>query len=207
MLSFDFFDFSQSTNLKILSLADCSNVCFPLLPTSVETLDLTGCIYDDTRQDISCARLEATHLPELNVLLIANYHAISAVSLMSLLKPSRGKLKKLSIEACRMLTAMDYAVLIQEGFLSMVSQLNLGSSDVGDDIIEQLATNLQNLRFLDLSCTIVTGIGVKALTLQKNRTLERLNLKNCTSVNIDAVEYARSRGITVDFSFPDPRRR
>lgn len=174
---------------------------FPLLPISVETLDFSSCLYDPSYL------FHANDLPALTGLSIADHYHISARSVLSLLKSSKGTLKTLNVKGCHNLFSIDYFTLIQEGYLNMVTQLGLGSYEVGDEIIESLATNLPHLKILDLDSTKVTGIGVKALALKESCMLERLILKNCEHVSTDATEYARSRGIIVHFSMPDARRR
>lgn len=197
------FDFSSLKNLQSLDLSHSGRFCFPLLPISVETLDLSSCIYDLYGVSESKARLKATHLPALTGLSVAGDHYTTDPTVLSLLKANKGNLKSLNIKGCHNLTPTDYYTLIREGFLDTVTQLGLGVHNIGDEIIESIATNLSHLKILDLDSARVTGIGVKALALQKNRTLERLILKNCEYVSVDAVEYARARGIIVHFSSPD----
>ena len=65
---------------------------------------------------------------------------------------------------------------------------------------KKLALNLPKLKILDVSLTEITGVGVKALCLKKGARLEKLNLDHCEKVSVDAVEWARKRGVEVQYN-------
>lgn len=60
---------------------------------------------------------------------------------------------------------------------------------------------LPNLRTLDLSETDITGVGVKHAL--KATHLERLVVNNCRKIGIDAIDWARSQGVRVDYRMSD----
>lgn len=172
---------------------------FPLLPASVETLNLSGCLYSPMGETMSKANFEACHLPVLTSLSVANFYKIDAKSLISLLKPNQGQLKTLNIKGCHSLSVMDHIDLIEEGFLDKVTHLGLGFFEAGDEIMRSLASKLEYLKVLDIENASITGFGLKALTLGEY-PLERLILNHCSSVSRDAIEHVRSQGVFVHTS-------
>ncbi len=79
-----------------------------------------------------------------------------------------------------------------------------GSRYFADDMAFVVADTMKDLLHVDLRLTRVTGCGVKRL-VQALPQLKLLNLNDCFDVNSDAVDWARSQGITVLFQFADRR--
>jgi len=95
--------------------------------------------------------------------------------------------------------------ILTEPRLRHVKYLGLeGSRYFADDMAFVVADTMKDLLHVDLRLTRVTGCGVKRL-VQALPQLKLLNLNDCFDVNSDAVDWARSQGITVLFQFADRR--
>lgn len=176
---------------------------FPSLPSSLQDLDLSNCLYVDRLSDISYANIISSPLPKLRSLSIrCNYHIFSE-HLWTLLGPSEGNIEKLNIGGCNNPGVTHWNLLISRGILRNTTNLNLSFCDINDQTLILLAANAPRLRLLDLNSTMITGVGVKALFSNLDSKLKRLNLNSCKLVSIDAVEYARSHSVKVEFYFPD----
>lgn len=145
--------------------------------------------------------LEAS-LSNLTNLSLSFLSKMSPPDLQALLEPSKGQLLKLDISGC-LLHNSDIAKLIQRNFLNSVVELRLRTTSVNDTIAESIAKNMHHLQVLDLGSTKVTGVGVKSLVVSPDINLKTLGLQNCTSVSVDAVDFARSKGLNVTYGFSD----
>ncbi|KAL9121791.1 MAG: hypothetical protein Q9187_001643, partial [Circinaria calcarea] len=81
--------------------------------------------------------------------------------LQALLGPGKGLLKKLSLVYC--IVVDDISSLVQDGYLTEVTELSFRNSSIDDTIAELIAEKLPRLKILDLATTGITGVGVKAL--------------------------------------------
>lgn len=196
-------DFSALTQLRQLSLAHSIGLGFPQLPPSISSLDLTDSGSKTGRTIDSMFSMLNCSLPALRSLSLVNFYDLEIAEFSELLRPSQGRIQSLNIRGCHKLDVAGIHRLLRLGFLDGVVKLGLGDSAVNDALAEALATRLHHLKVLDLESSKVTGVGVKALVLKPHAKLEYLNLKNCASVHVDAVEFARSQGVAVQFSFPD----
>ena len=66
-----------------------------------------------------------------------------------------------------------------------------------DQRISAIVESLPKLRYLNLSGSKVTGVGVKEALKLKH--LERLVLDDCRDLGFDAVEWAREKGVQVQY--------
>lgn len=92
------------------------------------------------------------------------------------------------------------SLLLSSPRLSNLEHLTLsGSHEIVDDIAEIAASTFSLLETLDLTSTAVTGYGLKKI-VEGCSSLKYVRLDQCTKCSPDAVEWARSRGIKVDYS-------
>lgn len=80
-----------------------------------------------------------------------------------------------------------------------VEELSLASLIIRERRILEIITLYPNLERLDVSGTKVTGVAVKQLVKMGIRWLK---LDECSEVSPDAVDYARGKGVDVQFNFP-----
>lgn len=69
--------------------------------------------------------------------------------------------------------------------------------DCDDSQLNEIVSALPKLRVLDLTGSVITGVGVK--TARRKTRIKELNLTNCRKVEVDAVEWARSEGVKVKY--------
>jgi F-box/TPR repeat protein Pof3 len=79
-----------------------------------------------------------------------------------------------------------------------LEELSLSTMQLNDKRVLQIIELYPKLRKLDVSGTRVTGVSVRAFI---NRGITSLNLDECVDVGEDAVAWARSKGVDVDFNF------
>lgn len=83
-----------------------------------------------------------------------------------------------------------------------LTTLHLNGHAISDEHCEQLARDTAPQPVdVSLAGTSVTGFGVKRLVLSM-RNLLLLDVSNCRSLGVDAVEWARSRGLKVKHMRP-----
>lgn len=196
-------DLSKLENLRSIRLDQLLMVAFPKLPATVQKLDLSANYRMDFWSLESCQNLQACNLLGLESLALRSVPYITGESLMVLLNPSKGKLKELDISGCGGIDKTAVDTLITGEYLDGIEDLNLSKLDIDDSVAEALARSAPKLKRLDLSSTDITGVGVKALALKPQSTFAELTINSCVGVSIDAVEFAKSKGIKVTFTFPD----
>ena len=192
-------DFSCLAKLQNLKIARLGTAVVPQLPPSLRTLLMEENCY--TRP---LSHNSAHHdLPYLVHLSMAGWHNLTFVELLSWLESSKGKITRLDISDCFMLQSDNFQELVQLGYLDQVEELNLNKSSVDDAAVTLLSRRASSLKSLELARTKISGIGVKALVTGLPGKLKYLNLSDCRSTSVDAVDFARSRGVTVSYSFAD----
>ncbi|KAI5244142.1 hypothetical protein E4T43_03854 [Aureobasidium subglaciale] len=74
------------------------------------------------------------------------------------------------------------------------------NSSVNDEVANHIASNMKQLRDIDLSSTMITGACVRALVEGLKSTLRTLKFVNVWHCSPDAPEWAREQGISVQYS-------
>ncbi|MCJ1234631.1 hypothetical protein MMC14_002592 [Varicellaria rhodocarpa] len=193
-----FLDISSLTHLSSLNLSGLVQTDFPRLPPSLRILDMTDCNTLEFDLAITEINLATFPLPNLISVTLPFARNISLAVIHLLFEPNKGKLTKLDIGGATF--NIDVSELITAGYLAEVTELRLRNRLVNDTVAKKLALNLPKLKILDVSLTEITGVGVKALCLKKGARLEKLNLDHCEKVSVDAVEWARKRGVEVQYN-------
>ena len=195
----ELFDFRALKYLEILDLGVGGASQFPLLPPSIRNLSVASNLRSEDFAD--------SHLPNIESLTVYTGFPFEATGLLSLLGPSKGKLKELHLTA-RFFGARGYGSrvfqrLIDEGLLSEMITLSAINTGLDDEVVVLIANNLPRLRILSLEGSLITGVGVKALVLKPGDKLEMLDVRKCDHLSHDAVEWARSKGVHVLSGFSD----
>ncbi|MCJ1322703.1 hypothetical protein MMC15_008052 [Xylographa vitiligo] len=194
-------DYSSLTSLRSLSLTDVDIATFPCLPLSLQSLTLVNAWGIGSRSDVADAYMERNDFSALTSLTVSAARFLRPVVVAGLIGSGRNKLQKLDLRDFD--TSLGIAALINEGHLAEVTDLRLSNADVSDDLAGLVARSCPKLKAFDASYNMkLTGVGVKALVL-KEGGIQRLNLDHCVGVGSDAVEYARGKGVVVQFTFPD----
>ena len=84
-----------------------------------------------------------------------------------------------------------------------VEDLSLAGAWLRDGEVIPIVDLYPNVSTLDVSYTRVTGVAVKHFV---NMGVKRLKVNECLEISPDAVEYARGKGVDVEFNFPSRRR-
>lgn len=175
----------------------------PRLPSSLRTLEMAQCHITYLAHNGGSVGFSHVSLPQLTHLSLAQWPSLSLEQLRAFLEPSRGELIHLDISGCYDIMYEHLEDLITLGLFKKIEILKLKACMINDEVAILLARNGPRLKVIDLACTKVSGVGVKALVTGLQGKLERLCLDECRSTSIDAVEFARSRGVKVAFGFPD----
>lgn len=194
-------DFSNLHQLQHLNISGLIATLPPQLPSTLRTLSMTNCDCFPRTQGVSFANFD---LPQMIRLSLAGWSTLSLGDLQACLIPSKGKVMHLDIGGCIALSSANLKELITHGYLEGIEDLVLKSCNMDDEVAMLIARNLRRLKNLNLACTKITGVGVKALIIGLEGKLEHLCLDGCRFTNIDAVELARAMGVKVAFGFPDP---
>lgn len=200
--SFLQFGFSRLLKLRSLQLCRTRLQLLPKLPSTIRHLHLVGTSLNFRRLE-SSEVLDDCNMPDLVTLDLSHNHLLTYPALQILLNPSKGKLKEVDLSCCGQIDEAAIHGLIISGYLDGIVDLRLSHSDVDDFTAETLARSCPRLKRLDLSSTKISGVGVKSLVQKPQGMIEELRLNNCAGVSIDAVEYAKAKGINVSFRFPE----
>ncbi|KAH9844450.1 Ubiquitination Target receptor [Teratosphaeria destructans] len=114
--------------------------------------------------------------------------------------PTFLKLRKLSIIRAT-LTNDCLSAILSHPRLSDLESLTLQPYLLGqldDTGVKLIADELRKLRFLDISGTAVTGVGVKDLVGTGH--IDHIVLNNCGLLGRDAVDWARLMGVKVEYT-------
>ncbi|KAI9807495.1 MAG: hypothetical protein M1825_005435 [Sarcosagium campestre] len=198
-------DMGLALNVKPLAHLESLNLravrvwAFPLLAPNIRTLKLNDLriMQDDLTGEF---RVEGADLTDLTTLEFDDYSRLKVSDLRTLLDPSRGKLKILSIAGSNM-DQQELEMMAHEGYFANLTNFGAHGTMMQDNFVEALAHNARYLQQVDLSKTAITGIAVKALVV--NCPLVSLNLGLCSYISIDAVEWARQKGVNVEFYLQD----
>jgi F-box/TPR repeat protein Pof3 len=186
-------------NLKTLESLDLSNTCLqelPILPTTLKHLNLSKMrhlgghsIGDETYE---LPLLESFDCSGTAI----SRHMVKAVTLQSI---KAGKLKKLYMGD--RLTEFLPGTAVEDEYpaSNSVEELSLASLIIRERRILEVIKLYPNLERLDVSGTKITGVAVKQLV---QMGVKWLKLDECSEVSPDAVEYARGKGVDVQFNFP-----
>ena len=187
-------DFDTLHKLESLDVSG-ADIYFPLkLPSSIHTLAIGKSQLIERIIECDASRLVRFSMP----------HGIegSDARLLDILEANKGNLIYFHISSSIFDDNL-YRRLADEGYLVKVEELKLNDADADDELAIAIAKNCPALKRLSLADTWVSGVGVKAIVTALEGKLEYLNLDGCKHTSIDAVEWARSKGVRVAFSFAD----
>lgn len=190
-------DFKPLKNIESLHLGVTNNLLeLPLLPSTLKHLSLTKMWHMGGRSPED----ETYELPLLESFdcsgTAISHKLVKAITLQS---TKAGKLKRLYIGD--RLTGLLPGTPVEDEYpaSNSVEELSLASLIIREERILEIIKLYPNLERLDVSGTKVTGFAVKQLV---KMGIKWLKLDECSEVSPDAVEYARGKGVDVQFNFP-----
>jgi F-box/TPR repeat protein Pof3 len=80
-----------------------------------------------------------------------------------------------------------------------LEELSLAGSLLEEARLIKAVKQYPNIQVLDVSCTKVTGVAIKTFV---KSGIKYLKVNECQSIGLDAVDWARSQGVQVEFNFP-----
>ncbi|MDI1490106.1 MAG: hypothetical protein OHK93_001306 [Ramalina farinacea] len=168
------------------------------LPTSLKSISLEHSVGEAT----ILGQLRV-HVPELKRINLSRYvHRAGPMTIQALLGASTANVEYLNLSY--MSADQQYMADVFRGqVVANVEALGLAGLPVSDDNLAYLGSVASRLKRINLSSTLVSGVGVKALVNGCKDTLTWIKLDNCRKVSPDAIEWARSCGIDVSYYFRD----
>lgn len=191
------FDLQAWAHLEYLDLTNTQIRRFPTLPGTLKHLILA----DNPLLSIADVPtlLNLTNMPLLETF---NCHqtALDAQQVRHLISDAiiNGHLKRLYLGA--RLNATQATPADEEFSPSeSVEELSLALLHLDDKRTLSIVALYPNLRKLDVSGTHVTGVAIKEFV---SRGITSLKLDECSETSLDAVEWARGKGVEVSYNFP-----
>ena len=186
---------------KMLDRLDLSNttglVSLPKLPSTLRHLILSKNLH--LQQDLSG---DDDELPALLLLetLDCSATGLTGQFIKALTSPSitEGNLKRLCV-GDRLVEWRGGPVEDEYPASNSVEELSLASLLIWEERMIEVVKLYPNLRRLDVSGTKVTGVAVRCFV---EMGITWLKLDECSEVSTDAVEWARGKGVEVEFNFP-----
>ena len=191
-------NFATLQKLESLDISGVDMVSPVELPSSIHTLNV-----NNSKLQSSIVEWDASRLVRLSM---ADTMELTSHCLQAILHSNKGNLTYLDISSAMLYPLHDYRWLGEGGSLIKAEVLKLNNCALDDEDAIAIAMNCPVLKRLSLANTGVSGVGVKAIVTALEGKLEYLNLDGCKHTSIDAVEWARSKGVRVAFSFADHRR-
>jgi F-box/TPR repeat protein Pof3 len=189
-------DLSAWTSLESLDLTNTQLIRLPRLPPTLRHLILSDNIFLEFDRDGE----EPTVLPLLESFACASTHVEGyAIKMITAASIEAGNLKRLSLgrRLCEWLPGAS----VEEEYppSETLEELSLSFLIIGDQRVVQVASLYPKLHKLDVSGTKVTGVAVRQFV---DMGITWLGLNECEQVGLDAVEWARGKGVDVSFNFP-----
>ncbi|KAI5211919.1 hypothetical protein AUEXF2481DRAFT_26792 [Aureobasidium subglaciale EXF-2481] len=148
-------------------------------------------------EELVCCGTDIASLLLSDPELISNYP--DPIDNMFLKHSNMSKLRTLHVQCTG--AAQPVTSILALPRLERVRSLRLThNSSVNDEVANHIATNMKQLRDIDLSSTMITGACVRALVEGLKSTLKTLKFVNVWHCSPDAPEWAREQGIRVHYS-------
>ncbi|KAE9375308.1 hypothetical protein N431DRAFT_542865 [Stipitochalara longipes BDJ] len=187
-------DCTPWTKLEHLDLTNTQLRRLPKLPTSLKSLNLSNNI----QLHVGVGDEAPAELPLLETFNCeGTFITPDALKVLTMPAIANGKLKSLLIGA-RLADARPGPATDEYPASEDLEELSLNTMQINDARVLQILELYPKLRKLDVSGTRVTGVAVRKFV---NWGITSLNLDECIDVSSDAVDWARNKGVEVEFNF------
>ena len=200
-------DFGQLSRLESLTI---DTNCVPnamLFPATLRYLEII--FYYDTVSSTEQAINSSAGLPVLSSLTVRG--CPSSAQVRNGVWPiiaAAGSLRLLSMCGqvdCKMRDMMN---LVPIQTLGKLETFYHPGGNLQDEDLEKLAAYCPCIRDIDVSESgDITGVGLKALVARTGSGVRRINLTKCSGVGMDAIQWARNKGVNVVWSNPNSQTR
>lgn len=170
------------------------------IPPSVQYFQVHG----GTSRSSTPFSAPTTHLQRLSTLILIDVAWVKLETLQLLLRDGEVPLRVLHLDGCFGLSGPKLVEFAQTEKLDSLTELNVRSMPgIDDGIVEALTSRMPDLKVLNLSATLVTGVTIKKLANARTSPgpdtikISRVYVKNCEGVSWDAITYGRTRGIEI----------
>ncbi|KAI9719220.1 MAG: hypothetical protein M1812_003550 [Candelaria pacifica] len=198
------FDFTSLQRLEVLDISGLEMLVFPKLPPTLHTLNLSRIFSLNLNHVESRNNIQELQLSSLRDLSFDDAATLNVETLQRILGSSMTTLERLTLNDCLQVTGVFWLALESQFPMENIVELQLRGTKITDREIFYFYHNKNRIRRLDLSKTSITGVGIRALVTGSSRPqIEWLGVNNCSSLGSDAVDLARSKGIEVEYRFPD----
>ena len=187
-------DLSRNDRLEYLHLRSLRVRNVPLLPPSLRHLNVDKNLF---MSDASVPVDEIFDLPLLESLHCYETNNLPASLIKRLVAKSNeaGQLRRLSL-GCRLLDAGRTPVEDEYPASSSVIELSINFLNLPEERVLAAVALFPNVHTLDVSDSPkVTGVAVKEFV---RRGITHLNVRGCSRVSPDAIEWARAQGVEVE---------
>ncbi len=193
-------ELSTFASLRTATLENM-DMMFPKLPFSLDDLTISNCLITSGLPDPLPAEF-----PSLKALKVTNNHGLRHLWIEALLVASKGTMEFIDLTGFGHIAGVHLVMNSNRGWCQSLRELYFAYVDINDVFLGDLVKETKNLEVIDLSHTGVTSLGIKEVVLSQQK-LRQIKLLNCHYVSLDVVEFARKRGITVNYFFPDNKKR
>jgi hypothetical protein len=170
---------------------------WPLLPASLEILDSTEGWLDATWPT------PANETPLANLRVARLARCSSAVRVLDNISRSESATLTyldldLNTDATGPLSWELFLRGLRSGALRELTFLRIWSATLYDGHVDVLVEHCQKLETVELSSPNITGVFIVGLLTAPQSRVERLSLRDCTSVSPDTYDWANQRGIIIE---------
>ena len=170
---------------------------WPLLPASLEILDFTEGWLDDTWPTPA----NETPFANLRVARLARCSSVVRV-LDNISRSELATLTYLDLDLNTDVTSPlgweSFLRGLRSGALRELTFLRIWSAMLHDGDVDVLVEHCQKLETVELSSPNITGVFIVGLLTAPQSRVERLSLRDCTSVSPDTYDWAGQRGIIIE---------
>ena len=200
------FNLSNLVNLRVLVLHQVVLTRFPLLPTSIKKIRFRNWKWDDSAPALVTHNIFGTEystLPRLTDVYLENIHRVLAMPLEHIVAFPGTCLRTVHLRDSGHSLAV-LLNLLDRGAMEHVVELGISWGELNDGDAERFELFLPKLQSLSLEGASVSGVFIKALAVRPASKLSKLVLVGCPSVSVDAIYWARTRGIDVTVMNREP---
>ncbi|KAK2756097.1 hypothetical protein FQN54_005504 [Arachnomyces sp. PD_36] len=193
------FSLSSLSSFRSLHLGGIDTLAFPILPSSLEQLYISGSTKAITQYFPYVETSSGfTKLPNLKSLTLTKTKFVDLEFLESMFEETEMELTFLDLSGSLKIDGRDVGKLMLTKHLESVEELNISYvANVTDVLSSMIIEHMPNLKVLNVNQTQITGLFVKDLVDSEDVPLERLFTEKCGNLGADAIAYARARGVDV----------
>ena len=193
-------DLSSAQSLRDLGLENCFMMPSIRFPSSLEVLTWDNSTSGRARWPLPLTLPVPGQQPDafetLSNLRVLELNEVAACGrLIDMIQGSHSAiLTRLDLTNCGF-ELSDFMPLLETGLLSKLTFLGVSLPDLDDEHMKRIATGCPMLEHVELSGLRITGITVKELC--SHTAIKTLILSNCLNISLDAIDWARTRGVKV----------